>query len=472
MLFSSTVFIYYFLPVALFVYYLVFRKKRFLQNIFLFLASLFFYGWGEPEFVFIMILSIIVNWFFGLTIDEKKDDHSLSKLLVALDAAFNVAVLFLFKYLVFTINTINTLPLINLPNPEIALPIGISFFTFQALSYVIDVYRGKVSAQKNILDVGLYISFFPQLIAGPIVRYETVADQIINRRETLDDLFDGFARFVVGLSKKTLLANSFGILADQAFNPTAEGVSVSVMFSWLGAISYTLQIFFDFSGYSDMAIGLGRMFGFKFPENFNYPYMSTSITEFWRRWHISLATWFRDYLYIPLGGSRCSKRRTILNLFIVWFLTGLWHGANFTFIIWGLLNFFVIIFEKSTRLVKKEVKILNAVKWLYTITFVTIGWAIFRSESVSHALRYIRLMFGLEGNAFADGMFTGWFAQNGILLMVGVILSTPLLCKLKQKTKERYVLGYVKAIGLICLFVLSIASLTGSLNNPFIYFNF
>ena len=472
MLFSSTVFIYYFLPAVLFFYYVVFKKKRSLQNAFLFLASLFFYGWGEPKFVFIMILSIIVNWYLGLMIDKKKYNHSLCRFLVVLAVSFNVGMLFVFKYLVFSMNILNIFSWINLPVPAISLPIGISFFTFQALSYVIDIYRGKVSAQKNMLFVGLYISFFPQLIAGPIVRYETVRNQILNRKETPNDVFDGFARFVAGFSKKILLANSFGILADQAFNPTAEDVSISVMFSWLGAIAYTLQIFFDFSGYSDMAIGLGQMFGFQFPENFNHPYISTSFTEFWRRWHISHGTWFRDYIYLPLGGSRCSKWRYIRNLFIVWFLTGLWHGANLTFIMWGLLNFVLLIFEKLTGLVKRDGKLLNAVKRFYTISFVTISWAIFRSESISHAARYISLMFGLEGNVFSDQLFYSWFAQNWILLIIGLLLCTPLLSKLKQKTKDSYAFDCIKAIGLICLFVLSIASLTGNSNNPFIYFNF
>ena len=472
MLFSSTTFLYLFLPVVLFFNFIVFKKSRLLQNIFLLFASLFFYAWGEPTFVLVMIASIIVNWFFGLIISKKRDSTGISRLIIGLDVAFNIGLLFVFKYLSFTGNIINSVFGLHLPIPNIALPIGISFFTFQAMSYVIDVYRQKGEVQTNILYVGLYISFFPQLIAGPIVRYETIADQIKNRKETLNDFFDGFARFVMGLSKKVLLANGFAILSDQSFDAVKNGGTISVMFAWLGAIGYTLQIFFDFSGYSDMAIGLGRMFGFHFLENFDYPYISTSITEFWRRWHISLGTWFRDYLYFPLGGSRCSKGRNILNLFVVWFLTGLWHGANVTFIVWGLLFFVLLVIEKMTGLHKKKGKILNVIKWFYTILFVVIGWVIFRAESIGDAFVYIRSMFGLMGNVFSDGRFTGWFTQNVILLIFGLLLSTPLFRFLSEKTKNSHVIGFVKVGGLISLFVLSVASLVSNSYKPFIYFNF
>ena len=471
MLFSSTTFIYLFLPIVLFFNFVVFKKSRLLQNIFLLFSSLFFYAWGEPKFVLVMIASIIINWFFGLIISKKRENKKISKLIIALDVSLNLGILFLFKYLTFTCSIIDSIFGVRLPIPNIALPIGISFFTFQAMSYVIDVYRQKGEVQTNILYVGLYISFFPQLIAGPIVRYETIADEIKNRRETLDDFFDGFARFVVGLSKKVLLANSFAILADQSFN-TIKNDSISVMFSWLGAIAYTLQIFFDFSGYSDMAIGLGRMFGFHFLENFDYPYISTSITEFWRRWHMSLGTWFRDYVYFPLGGSRCGKLLSIFNLFVVWSLTGLWHGANFTFIVWGLMYFVLLVIEKLTGLHKKSHKLLNVLKWIYTVLFVVLGWVIFRADSIGHAFVYIKSMFGLTGNLFADGIFTGWFTQNLILLVIGIVLSTPIFRFLSQKTKDNNVIGFVKAGGLICLFVLSVASLVSSSYNPFIYFNF
>lgn len=472
MLFSSTTFIYLFLPIVLFFNFIVFKKSRLLQNVFLLFASLFFYAWGEPKFVLVMIASIVVNWFFGLIISKKRDSKRISKLIIAFDVAFNLGLLFVFKYLTFAGGILKDVLGLDLHIPNIALPIGISFFTFQAMSYVIDVYRQKGEVQTNILYVGLYISFFPQLIAGPIVRYETIADEIKNRKETTDDFFNGFARFVVGLSKKVLLANSFAILADQTFDTAGNGESISVMFSWLGAVAYTLQIFFDFSGYSDMAIGLGRMFGFHFLENFDYPYISTSITEFWRRWHMSLGTWFRDYLYFPLGGSRCSKARNIFNLFVVWTLTGIWHGANFTFLAWGLMYFVLLVIEKLTGIHKKNGKIINVVKWLYTILFVVLGWVLFRASSISDAFEYLKSMFGLNGNVFLDGMFTGWFTQNLILIIIGFVLCTPIFRMLSEKTKNSNIVGFVKTGALICLFVLSVANLVSRSYNPFIYFNF
>lgn len=471
MLFSSTTFIYLFLPIVVLFYYF-FKRSRLLQNIFLLIASLVFYAWGEPKFVLIMIASIIINWLFGLIIDRKRESVNLSKILIALDVAFNICLLFVFKYLNFTSSLFQSITGIDLHIPHIALPIGISFFTFQAMSYVIDVYRQKGEVQTNLLYVGLYISFFPQLIAGPIVRYETIADEIKNRKETLNDFFDGFARFVIGLSKKVLLANTFAILADQTFNAVRDGETISVMFGWLGAIAYTFQIFFDFCGYSDMAIGMGRMFGFHFLENFNYPYISTSITEYWRRWHISLGTWFKDYLYIPLGGSRCSKARNILNLFIVWLLNGMWHGANLTFIFWGLMYFLLLVFEKTTGIHKKKGKVLNIFKWLYTIFFVIIGRILFRAESLSDACVYLKSVFGLNGNVFSDGIFTGWLSQNIILLIIGAILCTPIIKRLSEKTKDIFAVRIISVIGLCCLFVLSVSSLVSNSYNPFIYFNF
>ncbi len=472
MLFSSTIFLYLFLPIVLFFYFVVFRKSRMLQNIFLLIASLIFYAWGEPKFVLIMIGSIIVNWFLGLLISKIRKNKTASKLIITLTILLNLGILFAFKYLTFSTSIINDCLGLGLSVPDIVLPIGISFFTFQAMSYVVDVYRQKGEVQTSILNVGLYISFFPQLIAGPIVRYETVADEIKNRTETIDDFFDGFSRFIVGLAKKVLLANNFAILADLSFDAIKNGENISVMFSWLGAISYAFQIFFDFSGYSDMAIGLGRMFGFHFLENFDYPYISTSITEFWRRWHISLGTWFRDYVYIPLGGSRCNKIRNIFNLFVVWLFTGIWHGANFTFIVWGLMYFVLLLIEKLTDIHNKSGKILNVFKWLYTAFFVLIGWVIFRSESLSVAITYIRSMFGFNDNVFADGMFTGWFAQNFILICIGVVLSTPIFKILSEKTRNNNWIGWIKSLTLIGLFVLSIANLLSSSYNPFIYFNF
>ena len=360
--------------------------------------------------------------------------------------------------MIFTGKIIQYLFGINLQIPNIVLPIGISFFTFQALSYVFDVYREKGKVQSNLLYVGLYISFFLQLIAGPIVRYETIANEIENRKENNNDFFDGFARFVIGLSKKVLLANSFAFLADQTFNAIKDGENISVLFGWLGAIAYTFQIFFDFSGYSDMAIGMGRMFGFHFLENFNYPYISTSVTEFWRRWHISLGTWFKDYLYIPLGGSHCSLQRNIFNLFVVWFLTGLWHGANMTFIVWGLMYFLLLAFEKSIGFVNIDRGKFSALKWLYTIVFIIIGWIIFRSENMHDALLYLKYTFGLNRNVFIDEIFIGWFTQNLLLLFIGAFLCTPIFKHISHKTKDNEKVKVLKLLGLIFLLVLSIAN--------------
>ena len=472
MLFSSTTFLYLFLPIVLLFYYVFFRKSRFLQNLFLLCASLIFYAWGEPKFVLVMLLSIIANWGFGLAINKHRSSKKISRLIIGLTIFFNLGILYIFKYLNFTGSLLYSIFAILLPLPNILLPIGISFFTFQAMSYVLDVYRGQGQVQTNILFVGLYITFFPQLIAGPIVRYETVADEIQNRKETWDDFFDGFARFVVGLSKKVLLANCFALLADYAFNAVNASTDISVMSGWLGAVAYTLQIFFDFSGYSDMAIGLGRMFGFHFLENFNYPYISRSITEFWRRWHMSLGTWFRDYLYYPLGGSRCSIARNIFNLFVVWMLTGLWHGANFTFILWGLVYFVLLTFEKVTKLHKKTGRLLDIGKWVYTIFFVILGWVLFRAESVTVAITYMKSMFGLNAGSFCDSVFISLFKQNAIPLTVGILLCTPLFKTLSEKTENSIVAGCIKVIGLMGLLLLSVASLVSSSYNPFIYFNF
>lgn len=464
MLFSSATFIYLFLPIVLFFYYVPFRKNRTLQNIFLFIASLGFYAWGEPKFVFVMMLSIVMNWFFGLLLGKVKSNLA-SKCIVALSVIFNLGILFVFKYLTF-VNRIFGSPL-SLPN--IILPIGISFFTFQAMSYVIDVYRGNAEVQKNLLYVGLYISFFPQLIAGPIVRYKDIEKEIISRKETKEDFFNGFARFIVGLGKKVLLANSFAFIVDTAFGSTG---SISVTFSWLGALAYTMQIFFDFCGYSDMAIGLSRMFGFHLKENFNYPYISLSVSEFWRRWHMSLGTWFRDYVYIPLGGNRNGKWKTERNLLIVWLLTGLWHGANFTFILWGLLYFVVLTIEKLMGIEKKEGKAWNVFKWLYTFLLVMFGWVLFRSDSIKDAGIYFSTMFGVHGNIFSDAMFVDYFKQIAVTMIIGVVFCTPLAKIFREKTKDNIVLNVVYGLGLTAILVFSIASLVSSSYNPFIYFNF
>lgn len=471
MLFSSTTFILYFLPAVIVIYYLILRKSRAAQNVFLTFSSLLFYAWGEPKFVLIMILSIISNWFFGLMVNRYKfkDKINVSKIFIALTVIFNLSILYIFKYLTFTGNIFSDLFRLGWNVPKTTLPIGISFFTFQAMSYVIDIYRGNGEAQKNPINVGLYISFFPQLIAGPIVRYETVAYQIKNRKETADDFFDGFSRFIIGMAKKVLIANSLSIYADAAF---ADIGNLSVMGSWFGAICYTFQIFFDFGGYSDMAIGLGKMFGFHFLENFNYPYISRSISEFWRRWHISLGTWFRDYLYFPLGGSRVNKPRLILNLFIVWFATGVWHGANWTFMVWGLMYFVLITFEKLIGFGGKKCRG-NFFTWIYTMLFVVIGWVIFRADSLSDAIKYIGVMFGIGSDGFADAIFVRDLINTWIYMIAAILFSMPVVPWLNKKiNSNNWVLQILRAILLIILFVFSFASITSSSHNPFIYFNF
>lgn len=473
MLFSSTIFIYLFLPLVLFGYYVVFRKSRLAQNVFLLLTSLFFYAWGEPKFVLVMLLSIVANWFFGLLVhNAKKSDSRLgAKLIIALTCVFNLSLLFVFKYLNFT-SAVMCNAGFDVEIYSIALPIGISFFTFQAMSYVLDVYRDRGEMQKNVLNVGLYVSFFPQLIAGPIVRYETVAWEIANRRETISDFFDGFSRFIVGLGKKVLLANTFALLADKAFGICSSEGIISSQMAWLGAISYTMQIFFDFSGYSDMAIGLGKMFGFHFLENFNYPYISKSITEFWRRWHISLGTWFRDYVYFPLGGSRVkSKLRLVFNLFVVWMLTGIWHGAEWSFFAWGFMYFVLLTAEKLTGFDKKEGKILNMFKYIYTLLFVIIGWVLFRAETMYHAWTYLKCMFSFDTLSF-DGMAWGYFTQNAIMLAIGVLCCTPVCKRLSNRFESNTIYSIVRIVALCSLFVLCMASLVSNSYNPFIYFNF
>jgi len=473
MLFSSTTFIYLFLPFTLICYYCILKWSRTVQNVFLFIMSLIFYGWGEPKFVFAMLGSIIMNWFFGLLVHKYKTENKpkMTNLCIFLDCALNLGMLFVFKYLNFTSDIIFSFFGKDSPIPRIALPIGISFFTFQAMSYVLDVYYNRGEVQKNILNVGLYVAFFPQLIAGPIVRYETVAEEIKYRKETSDDFFDGFTRFVIGLGKKVLLSNNVAQIADNVFGQAGIG-PVSSAAAWLGAIAYTLQIFFDFSGYSDMAIGLGKMFGFHFLENFNYPYISKSITEFWRRWHMSLGTWFRDYVYFPLGGSRVKKGRAIFNLFVIWLLTGIWHGANWTFIIWGILYFVLLAVEKTSGIVQKEGKVLNIAKWLYTMFFVIMGWVIFRAESLDIAVNYIGYMFGINNQSVDFAPFMAMLYQSVIIIAIGIVCSTPIFKIIGEKIKENFFTNIIYACMIAAIFVLSVSSLVSSSYNPFIYFNF
>lgn len=469
MLFPSEVFLFVFLPVVLVVYYAFLRKAKHLKNIFLLVASLFFYAWGEPVHVYLMIICILFNWLFGILIDKFREKKVIVHILLVLMVAGNIGTLGWYKYSEFTVLQINRFLHTNIPVPVVALPIGISFFTFQAMSYVIDVYRRRGKVQMNPLQVGLYISLFPQLIAGPIVRYETIAEQIENRVENFKDFSVGVTRFCIGLGKKVLIANNMAVIADNAFGLIINGeFQASVGMAWLGAIAYTLQIFFDFSGYSDMAIGLGQMFGFHFEENFRYPYISKTVSEFWRRWHISMQTWFRDYVYFPLGGSRVSTPRMVLNLFVVWLLTGMWHGANWPFIAWGLMYFVILTFEKLTGLSKKEY-------WwghIYTMVLVIIGWVIFRSTGMGNAFLYIKAMFGIGAKGFMDKAVGAYILQNWIYFVFAIIGCAPIVPWIDEKFKDNKLWQAVYALGVVICLVVSMSFISNNAYNPFIYFNF
>ena len=467
MVFSSATFLFLFLPAVLILYYNPVFKSLTFRNAVLIFSSIFFYAWGEPFFVLLMLASIMLNWLFGLGVAKYKENSvSKAKLCVALSVVVNLGMMFVFKYLTFTLENINALFGTDVNTLNIALPIGISFFTFQAMSYVIDVYRGNGMVQKNPFNVALYISFFPQLIAGPIVRYQTIAEQINFRMENFDDFSDGVYRFMLGFVKKVLIANNVAAVADEVFG--TDGISVST--AWIGAIAYTLQIFFDFSGYSEMAIGLGKMFGFHFLENFDYPYISKSVSEFWRRWHISLGTWFRDYVYFPLGGSRVKKKsRLVFNLFVVWLLTGVWHGANWTFVVWGLMYFVILTLEKLFNFPQK----LRFFSHIYTMLFVIIGWVIFRADSLTQAIDYLQTMFFISGADVFDDKALFFLDNYKFYLIAGILASFPIMPKIKEKFRiNPTVYGYVSAV---CLFIMFVISLTFTIKgsyNPFIYFNF
>lgn len=461
MVFSSEVFLFVFLPIVLIIYYNPIFKKRTFKNVFLLLASLAFYAWGEPIFVFLMIFSIIVTWGLGLLIEKEK-----GKWVAVVGTIYHVLVLFTFKYLTFLTSQLGLLLNRDFSFIRISLPIGISFFTFQLMSYLFDVYYKKARAQHNPLYVGLYVALFPQLIAGPIVRYESIAYEIENRVETKDDVASGMKRFIYGLAKKVLIANYMAALSDVVFNFDGRQ---SVMAAWLGAIAYTLQIYFDFSGYSDMAIGLGRMFGFKFDENFNYPYIASNVTDFWRRWHISLSSWFRDYVYIPMGGNRVKKSRELLNLFVVWLLTGIWHGANWTFIAWGLLYFVFLVIERTTGLNKVK----NAFTHIYTLLVVIMCWVVFRCDSITQAVRFIGTMVGIKATAFIDSGFTMYIKGSWFILLLAIFGATPLFKKFISWLQKKGLAGtLLEGIYVVAIFFISILKIVSSSYNPFIYFNF
>lgn len=469
MLFPSEIFLFVFLPVVLIIYYAFLRKMKKAKNIFLLAASLFFYAWGEPTYVFLMIATIIFNYVYGILIDWVKGKRLQTNIVLILMVLTNVGILGWFKYSGFIAAQLNRFLHLEVNVPEVALPIGISFFTFQAMSYVFDVYRGKGRVQKNPLQVGLYVSLFPQLIAGPIVRYETVAEQIEHRVENLQDFTAGVTRFCVGLGKKVLVANNMAVIADASFDLLINGeFQASVGMAWLGAIAYSLQIFFDFSGYSDMAIGLGKMFGFHFEENFNYPYISKTVSEFWRRWHMSLQTWFRDYVYFPLGGSRVSKSRLVFNLFVVWALTGIWHGANWTFIAWGLMYFVLLTFEKLSGLGKKNY-------WwghIYTMLFVVLGWVIFRSANLGSAVIYIKAMFGIGAKGFMDKAVLAYIRQNWLYIIMALAGCGPIIPKMDAKMKNNRIWQGAYAVIVVAAMLVSVSYIMNNAYNPFIYFNF
>lgn len=467
MLFSSVIFLLCFLPVVLILYYACKFSRR-LQNILLLLFSLIFYAWGEPRFVFVMIASIVINYIFGFLVAPHR---SRTRFFLILGITVNLSMLFVYKYLNFVVSNLNSSGYFDIIVPRIALPIGISFFVFQEISYVVDVYRGTSAPQKNLFYLALYISFFPQLMAGPIVRYNTIEDQILHRKETVRKFSVGCTRFLTGLGKKILISNNMAIVADHIYAMNSLPASLA----WLGSFAYTLQIFFDFSAYSDMAIGLGLMFGFKLPENFNYPYLSKSITEFWRRWHMSLGEWFRDYVYFPLGGSRTRSRdRMICNLLIVWALTGIWHGAEWTFLVWGLLNFLFIAFEKLTNFAQQEK--FNAIKHVYAMFIVNMGWVIFRAENLQKGGEYIGSMFGAHG-IWSD--YTWMFLKEyGIFFIVGIIFSMPVAKRvsyiLVQSNSKliQSIAAVAYPLLILTMLCICISYLIKGSYNPFIYFNF
>lgn len=463
MLFTSISFLYYFLPIVIILYFIVPKKFK---NFILFLSSIFFYFCGEPIYTFLMIGEIFIAY-VGARYLEK---HRKKSILVSL-LAIHIGALGLFKYSDFTINNINQILGSKIPLLKLALPIGISFYTFQIISYVVDVYRGKVKAQKSFLKLATYVSLFPQLIAGPIVRYETIEKELDSRTSNFENFAYGVRRFVIGLGKKVLIANMLGELCD-VFSTTNEK---SILFYWIFAISYSLQIYFDFSAYSDMAIGLGRMFGFHFLENFNYPYISKSITEFWRRWHMSLSSWFRDYVYIPLGGNRKGTILLVRNIFIVWALTGIWHGANWTFVIWGLMFGIMLIIEKLflTKYLEKTPSILQRIYVLFT---VMISFIIFNANSIREAWNNIIGLFGANGESLINASTVYYLKSYLVVLVIAIIGSTPLLKniieKLKTKTNANKIINLLEPIAMTSILIIVTAYLVDNSYNPFLYFRF
>ena len=470
MVFSSLVFLFVFLPLTLLLYFSVPRRLR---NTILLIVSLIFYAWGEPIYIILMLFSTVTDFVHGLLVERYRNQPKQAKLVVLSSITINLGLLVFFKYSTFLLTNINLLFHTNFYIPQMSLPIGISFYTFQTMSYTIDVFRQEAKAKKNMIDLGAYVTMFPQLIAGPIVRYQTIANQLDHRVESEDLFAKGIWRFTIGLGKKVLLANNIGLLWNQI--QLTEMSDLSIVMAWLGLVAFGFQIYFDFSGYSDMAIGLGYLFGFELLENFNYPYISQSITEFWRRWHISLGSWFRDYVYIPLGGNRKGKKRMYLNLFIVWMLTGLWHGASWNFVLWGLYFGILIIIEKAFLLFWLS----RAPRWMrhvYTIILLLIGWGLFAFEDFHQLINYFTVLFGLRNATWVNQETLYYLSQNIILFVLLTIASTPMIRLIGQKLFNSPYGSVIKAfiVPMICLLILiaSTAYLVDSSYNPFLYFRF
>lgn len=469
MLFSSTTFLFIFLPIILFLYFI--NKNIKYRNVILLIFSLIFYSWGEPKYIILMILSSFIAYVSGLLINKNRNNIK-SKIYLLISVVLILSSLFIFKYLDFSIDIFNFIFRSDINKFNLILPIGISFFTFQILSYVIDLYKEKVNLQRDPFKLLLYVSFFPQLIAGPIVRYETVEMEINDRKITSTDFLSGFKRFIYGLAKKVLIANNVAIFCDYIYNNLDMNFGSGIL--WVAAIAYTLQIYFDFSGYSDMAIGLGRMFGFHFLENFNYPYIANSITDFWRRWHISLSSFFRDYVYIPLGGNRVKKIINIRNIFIVWLLTGLWHGASFNYILWGLYYGIFLLIEKFV-LGKKIEKISLLFRHILTLFLVIIGWVLFRLENFSSLINVLKNMFMFKPSNWLELLKTNTELITVVPFFVaGIVFSMPLDKYFHQKVSnsEKCYLTLIEDFILGILFCLVIVKLVSNQYNPFIYFRF
>ena len=453
-----------YLPLTLLIYYIVPRKGR---NIFLFFINLVFYGWGEPKLVFLMLFNILFNYLGGFLVDKFRQDAKKKKLFLILTCILDIGILAVFKYTGMITETLNMLPFLNIPELQISLPIGISFYTFQTMSYVIDVYRDDAPVSKNFINFGTYVALFPQLIAGPIVRYRDVAYQLTHRRESLEQFTKGVKLFLVGMGKKVLIANQMGILADSLL---AENARSGVLGTWVGIIAYTFQIYFDFSGYSDMACGLGNMLGFEFLKNFDYPYISKSITEFWRRWHISLSTWFKEYVYIPLGGNRKGVKRQIINLLIVWGLTGLWHGASYNFILWGLYYGLLLILEKFV-LKRFLDKLPPALQHVYTMFIVIIGWGLFYFTDISQLGAFVANLFNF-GNGLCSNTALNMILSYLPLLVAAAVASTPVGAKLYNQIKDRSWPWAPETVYCAAVLLISTASMVNQSYNPFLYFRF